>query len=65
MQLTAAHADADAVRAAVTDLLRQDAPYAAASRGLREEIQAMPSPSETVRRIEETFLGGVRTGTGD
>ncbi|MDF6017377.1 nucleotide disphospho-sugar-binding domain-containing protein [Streptomyces sp. JH34] len=65
VQLTAAHADAEAVGAAVTELLRQDAPYAAASRGLRDEIQAMPSPPETVALIEETVLRGARADTGD
>ncbi|MFD9293136.1 nucleotide disphospho-sugar-binding domain-containing protein [Streptomyces sp. NPDC060030] len=65
VQLTAAHADAEAVGAAVTELLRQDAPYAAASRGLRDEIQAMPSPPETVALIEEKVLRGARADTGD
>ncbi|MGA5467686.1 nucleotide disphospho-sugar-binding domain-containing protein [Streptomyces arboris] len=65
VQLTAAHADAEAIGAAVTELLRGDAPYADASRGLRDEIEAMPSPLETVALIEETLLRGARADTGD
>ncbi|GGX79900.1 nucleotide disphospho-sugar-binding domain-containing protein [Streptomyces minutiscleroticus] len=45
--------DPVAIRAAVTDLIRDGSPYAAASRRLREEILAMPPLHEVVGRLEQ------------
>ncbi|MEU4209204.1 nucleotide disphospho-sugar-binding domain-containing protein [Streptomyces sp. NPDC026206] len=58
VQLKAEHADVEGIRAAMTELLRDGAPYAAASRGLREEILAMPSLTEAVGRIEDRLPAG-------
>ncbi|MFJ9520145.1 nucleotide disphospho-sugar-binding domain-containing protein [Kitasatospora sp. NPDC101801] len=58
VQLTAGQAGVPAIRAAVADLIRPDAPQAAASRALREQILAMPPLASAVDRIESWLRNG-------
>ncbi|MBQ0825046.1 nucleotide disphospho-sugar-binding domain-containing protein [Streptomyces tagetis] len=58
VQLKPDQADVAGIRAAVTDLIADDSPYAVASRRLRDEIEAMPPLSEVVGRLEETARSG-------